>query len=196
MPNWGRRCLILTPFPAFLEQARNFKEQGNEYFRGNRHREALNFYTQGLNVQPNDTSIREALLLNRAACNLKLSKYYFIWARGSESLRVSTPENYGSVLRDTSEALLLNPKATKGYFRASAALVELERYNEALDVCDRCLAFDPSDASVRQQREKVLTLKDTWDRKEMEKADRTRKEIAEKRVMNAAFNVSRLGIDE
>lgn len=58
-----------------LEQAQNFKDQGNEYFRGRRYREALGFYTQGIDAQPDSTSIREALLANRAACNLELSMY-------------------------------------------------------------------------------------------------------------------------
>src|SRR6266404_3789808 len=54
------------------EVAQNFKEQGNEYFRGNRYREALGFYTQGVDAKPENEQLREALLLNRAACNLEL----------------------------------------------------------------------------------------------------------------------------
>ena len=54
------------------EVAQNFKEQGNEYFRGKRYREALGFYTQGVEAKADDRRLREALLLNRAACNLEL----------------------------------------------------------------------------------------------------------------------------
>ena len=54
------------------EVAQNFKEQGNEYFRGKRYREALGFYTQGVDVKPDNGQLRGALLLNRAACNLEL----------------------------------------------------------------------------------------------------------------------------
>jgi hypothetical protein len=54
------------------EVAQNFKEQGNEYFRGKRYREALGFYTQGVEAKADDGRLREALLLNRAACNLEL----------------------------------------------------------------------------------------------------------------------------
>lgn len=150
------------------EQARNFKDQGNEYFRGRRYREASAFYTQGINANPPDPIIQEALLLNRAACNLEL-------------------KNFGMVLRDTSAALMINPRSPKAYFRASAALVSLERFTEALDVCDRCLAFDPQNTSVRQQREKIAGLREANERKEMEKAERLRKEREERRVMNAVF---------
>lgn len=54
------------------EIAQNFKEQGNEYFKGKRYREALGFYTQGIGAKPDDMQLKEALLLNRAACNLEL----------------------------------------------------------------------------------------------------------------------------
>jgi len=54
------------------EIAQNFKEQGNEYFKGKRYREALGFYTQGISAKPEDVQLKEALLLNRAACNLEL----------------------------------------------------------------------------------------------------------------------------
>lgn len=54
------------------EIAQNFKEQGNEYFKGKRYREALGFYTQGIDAKPDDIQLKEALLLNRAACNLEL----------------------------------------------------------------------------------------------------------------------------
>ena len=57
------------------EVAQNFKEQGNEYFRGKRYREALGFYTQGVDAKPDDARVKEALLLNRAACNLELRTF-------------------------------------------------------------------------------------------------------------------------
>ena len=74
-------CALLCPAQVALtrtriirakEIAQNFKEQGNEYFRGKRYREALGFYTQGVDAKPDDAQLREALLLNRAACNLEL----------------------------------------------------------------------------------------------------------------------------
>jgi hypothetical protein len=66
------RKAALTKDPTNKEVAQNFKEQGNEYFRGKRHREALGFYAQGVDAKPDDARLREALLLNRAACNLEL----------------------------------------------------------------------------------------------------------------------------
>ena len=56
----------------YAEIAQNFKEQGNDYFKGKRYREALGFYTQGVDAKPDDKALLEALLCNRAACNLEL----------------------------------------------------------------------------------------------------------------------------
>ena len=55
-----------------LEIAENFKSQGNDYFKGKRYREAMNFYNQGIEAKPVDPKLLEALLCNRAACNLEL----------------------------------------------------------------------------------------------------------------------------
>lgn len=64
--------------PREKEIAQNFKEQGNEYFKGKRYREALGFYTQGVGAKPDDVRLKEALLLNRAACNLELRAFLLI----------------------------------------------------------------------------------------------------------------------
>lgn len=61
-------------FFFIIEVAKNFKDEGNEYFKGKRYREALGFYTQGIDAKPEDPKIQEVLLCNRAACNLELSE--------------------------------------------------------------------------------------------------------------------------
>ena len=58
----------------FVEVAENFKDQGNDYFKGKRYRDALGFYTQGIDAKPTNVKLLDALLCNRAACNLELSK--------------------------------------------------------------------------------------------------------------------------
>lgn len=66
--------LIRSSSYQISEIAENFKDQGNDYFKGKRPREALGFYTQGIDAKPTDLTLLEALLCNRAACNLELSK--------------------------------------------------------------------------------------------------------------------------
>ena len=81
-------------------------------------------------------------------------------------------ENYGSVLRDCSEALKANTQCSKAYYRSAMALVALERYDEALDCCDRCLAYDHDNAGVGTLRSKATDLKEKKDRKEREQAEK------------------------
>jgi hypothetical protein len=69
----GEKRLPCQKSKHIQEVAKNFKERGNDYFKGKRYREALGFYTQGVDAQPTDPALKEALLCNRAACNLELS---------------------------------------------------------------------------------------------------------------------------
>ncbi|KAI9000943.1 40S ribosomal protein S7 [Trametes punicea] len=150
------------------EIAQNFKEQGNDYFKGKRYREALGFYTQGVDAKPTDPTLLEALLCNRAACNLEL-------------------QNYGSVLRDCSKAIGINPKSSKAYYRSALALIALERYDEALDCCDRCLQFDKDNKAVQATREKAARLKDAKDRRERERQERIRQQQLKQARLRAAY---------
>ncbi|KAK0498450.1 40S ribosomal protein S7 [Armillaria luteobubalina] len=150
------------------EQAQNFKEQGNEYFKGKRYREALGFYSQGVDAKPTDAILQEALLCNRAACNLEL-------------------QNYGSVLRDCSKALTLNPKSSKAYYRSAMALVSLQRVDEAIDCCTRCLEYDVDNKGVRGVLERAAKIKVEKERKEKERQERLRTEQEAQRKLNSAF---------
>ncbi|KAH6915212.1 40S ribosomal protein S7 [Coprinopsis sp. MPI-PUGE-AT-0042] len=150
------------------EIAANFKDQGNDYFKGKRYREALGFYTQGLDAKPSDVKITTALLCNRAACNLEL-------------------QNYGSVLKDTSAALKLEPALSKAYHRSGQALLALDRVDEALDVCDRCLAFDTTNDGIRTLRDKIVARKELKEKVERDREERKKREQLAKHVMNLAF---------
>ncbi|KAF8803757.1 40S ribosomal protein S7 [Phlegmacium glaucopus] len=150
------------------EIAQNFKEEGNDYFKGKRFREALGFYTQALDAKPTDPVILEAILCNRAACNLELG-------------------NYGSVLRDCSKAITLNGKSSKAYYRSASALLSLGRVEEALDCCTRCLAYDIDNPGVKALQKRTLTIKKETDRRERKEQERLRKEEEAKIKMQIAF---------
>ena len=168
------------------EVAENFKEQGNEYFRGKRYREALGFYTQGVDAKPENGQLRAALLLNRAACNLELRSCLFVPFLAPIQLGI---ENYGSVLRDCAAVISLDSHASKAYYRAGLALLALDRAEEALDVCTRAGDSTASDAGFKALRERAEKKCAELRRKAEERAERARCASEEKRKMNAAFAV-------
>ncbi|KAL6015413.1 HSP70/90 co-chaperone, partial [Candidozyma auris] len=49
------------------EIAANFKNQGNECYKVKRYKDAVQFYTQGIEIECKDDQINTALLINRAA---------------------------------------------------------------------------------------------------------------------------------
>jgi tetratricopeptide (TPR) repeat protein len=64
------------------------------------------------------------------------------------------------VLRDCAQVLTANPKSEKAYYRSAAALFALDRFEEAIDCCDRCLSFSPENEGVKALRQKALSAKD------------------------------------
>ena len=101
-------------------------------------------------------------------------------------------ENYGSVLKDCSKAIALNPQSSKAYYRSALALNALERYDEALDCCERCLQFDKGNKSVQMVREKAAWSKEAKERKERDVRERAFKKQLEAQRLTAALKVGHL----
>lgn len=153
----------------------------------------MSFYTQGIDAQPESQNILEALLCNRAACNLELSAHilpdYNTRTFHIESLIHLTLENYGSVLRDCAAALSANHKCIKAYYRSSIALLALERAKEALDCCDRCLAIDPENIGIKGVKERARNLKEKQDQKAAVEEERKKREEQKRKALSAALKV-------
>lgn len=49
---------------------------------------------------------------------------------------IACVENYGKVVNDCREAVKLNPKNVKAYYRGAKAANALEKYEEALKFCE------------------------------------------------------------
>lgn len=135
------------------EQANNFKSHGNDYFKAKRHRDALGFYDQAIAVEPDDAELLLSLHLNRAACQLALG-------------------NYRSALRDTSNALGIDPRSQKAFYRAARALFELGRFVEAIDCCDHILEIDASNAEAVALRANIVERAQRREKHERENAER------------------------
>jgi hypothetical protein len=66
----------------------------------------------------------------------------------------------------------------------------LDRLDEALDCCARCLSFDGNNKGVQTVRDRATAAKTEKDRKEQERSTRLRREEEAKRRMNTAFKVT------
>ena len=93
------------------------------------------------------------------------------------------------MLRDCSRAISINPQSSKAYYRSATALVALERYDEALDCCDRCLRFDKDNKAVQVIRDKAAKLKEAKERRERERQEQIRQEQMKQERLRAAFRV-------
>ena len=83
----------------------------------------------------------------------------------------------------------MNIKSSKAYYRSALALLALDRLEESLDCCDRCLAFDPENQGVRSARDRAAKAKVEKDRKESEKRERIHNEQQENKLLQVAFKV-------
>jgi hypothetical protein len=65
----------------------------------------------------------------------------------------------------------------------------LERAEEALDCCDRCLVFDPENKGVQTVRLRAQKLKEDTEKKERDRLDKLQKAKEAKYKLNVAFRV-------
>lgn len=156
---------------TFSEVALGFKKQGNDYFIGKRYAEAKGFYTQALHASPMDERLKETLLVNRAACNLAL-------------------ENHGQVLKDCSDALALNAKSIKAFFRSAKSLSSLNRFVEAIDCCDHAAQIDPANVEIATLRQAIAVRRDQARKREEEITEHARRKKELKIALDKAFLVS------
>lgn len=70
------------------------------------------------------------------------------------------------------------------------ALIALEKYEEAIDCCTRCLEYDPDNKGVQSVLERVSKLKAAKDKKEQERQQRLWIEQQAKIKMHNALKVS------
>ncbi|KAM3126334.1 hypothetical protein CJJ07_005558 [Candidozyma auris] len=157
------------------EIAANFKNQGNECYKAKRYKDAVQFYTQGIEIECKDDQINTALLINRAACNLEL-------------------KNYRMCIEDCKKALLIDENNVKACYRAGRAFFAVNRYQEAKEILRYGLTKDPENQPMKDTfkniEEKEQQVKAAIERKE-EKAARKKEE---ERTLDKAIELRRIKI--
>ena len=95
-----------------LALAEKLKQEGNTFFQNNKFIEALEKYTDAINLKV-ETKNNAIYYSNRAFVNLKL-------------------ENYGSAIEDVNMALKIDPNFSKAYQRRAEAYFSLRKYTECI----------------------------------------------------------------
>ncbi|KAL7268001.1 HSP70/90 co-chaperone [Rhizina undulata] len=150
------------------EIAQNFRAHGNDCFKHEQWKDAIELYTKALAVKCGDASIDSACYTNRAACNLEL-------------------QNYRRVINDCASALKLNSSNVKAWYRSARALFALDKIDDALSCISNGLETDPENAALKALREKVLKRKEYVQGLEKVRKEREEKKKAEERSLKIAL---------
>ncbi|KAL0923958.1 hypothetical protein M5K25_004746 [Dendrobium thyrsiflorum] len=94
---------------ANIDRAEEFKILANEAFKANRFSQAIDLYSQAINLSGH----KAVYWANRAFAHTKL-------------------EEYGSAVQDATKAIEIDPKYSKGYYRRGAAYLAMGKFKEAL----------------------------------------------------------------
>ncbi|ORX50065.1 chaperone activator Sti1 [Piromyces finnis] len=112
--------------------ADELKAKGNKAFSEKRFEEAIDFFTQAINID----SSNHVFFSNRSACYASLN-------------------NYQKALEDAEQTIKIKSDWPKGYSRKGAALYGLGRLDEAADAYNEGLKIDPNNALLKKGLEDV-----------------------------------------
>ncbi|XP_004607168.2 tetratricopeptide repeat protein 4 isoform X2 [Sorex araneus] len=132
------------------EQAKTYKDEGNDYFKEKDYKKAVVSYTEGLKKKCTDPDLNAVLYTNRAAAHFYLG-------------------NFRSALNDVAAARKLKPNHLKAVIRGALCHLELKNFTEAVSWCDEGLQIDPTEKKLLEVRVKADKLKRTQQR-DMRKA--------------------------
>ncbi|KAI0191708.1 hypothetical protein EV127DRAFT_427633 [Xylaria flabelliformis] len=194
-----------------LENASEFKEQGNECFKTRRWADAKEFYTKGVLIlaaeerKRKQSSSQQSTTINpkeedreqkksEEEKKEETSEDEIAKERATlESLYVNRAachlelKNYRSCWLDGSAALRLNPKNIKAYYRSARAFLAVGRIAEADDACARGLAIDPSNNPLKTVARDIIKKAEEASARQRREAERAAKEKRREMLIKAAL---------
>ncbi|EDL30806.1 tetratricopeptide repeat protein 4 isoform 1 [Mus musculus] len=138
------------------EQAKTYKDEGNDYFKEKDYKKAVLSYSEGLKKKCADPDLNAVLYTNRAA-----AQYYL--------------GNVRSSLNDVLAAKKLKPGHLKAIIRGALCHLELKHFAEAVNWCDEGLQIDAKEKKLLEIRAKADKLK------RMEERDLRKAKLKEKK---------------
>ncbi|KAI0516723.1 TPR-like protein [Xylaria bambusicola] len=196
-----------------LENASEFKEQGNECFKAKRWADAKEFYTKGVLILAAEERKRKQAAENPASRvsskemskekgeetsdekeNKETSEEEIQKERATlESLYVNRAachlelKNYRSCWLDASAALRLNPNNIKAYYRGARAFLAVGRIAEADDACARGLTLDPSNNPLKAVARDIVKKAEETGVQARREAERVAKQKRREMLIKAAL---------
>ncbi|XP_027708579.1 tetratricopeptide repeat protein 4 [Vombatus ursinus] len=143
------------------EQAKTYKDEGNDYFKDRDYKKAVAAYTEGLSKKCSDPTLSAVLLTNRAAAQYHLG-------------------NLRSALNDATAARKLRPSHLKAIVRGAICHLELRNFSEAVSWCDEGLRLDSKERKLLEIRAKADKLKRATERDVRKAKMKERKDEAQK----------------
>ncbi|XP_069837794.1 tetratricopeptide repeat protein 4 [Dendropsophus ebraccatus] len=143
------------------EQAKSYKEEGNDYFKEKDYKKAIAAYTEGIKKNVQDAELNAVLYTNRAAA------HFYI-------------DNYRSSLNDAIAARKQKPDHLKAVIRGALCFMEIKKYSDAVRWCDEGLKISPTEKKLLETRAKADKLHRAADRDARKMRQVEKKKQAEK----------------
>uniref|UniRef100_A0A2K5CBK1 Tetratricopeptide repeat domain 4 n=1 Tax=Aotus nancymaae TaxID=37293 RepID=A0A2K5CBK1_AOTNA len=153
------QSIIFDEDRSLEEQAKTYKDEGNDYFKEKDYKKAVISYTEGLKKKCADPDLNAVLYTNRAA-----AQYYL--------------GNFRSALNDVTAARKLKPCHLKAIIRGALCHLELKHFAEAVNWCDEGLQIDATEKKLLEMRAKADKLK------RLEQRDMRKANLKEKKERN------------
>ncbi|XP_023246002.1 stress-induced-phosphoprotein 1 isoform X2 [Copidosoma floridanum] len=110
-----------------MDQVNVLKDKGNKALQENKFDEAIQFYTQAIDLDKSN----HVLYSNRSAAYAKAGKY-------------------SQALEDADKTVTLKPDWAKGYSRKGSALAYLGRLDDSINTYEKGLMLDPTNEQLKQ----------------------------------------------
>ncbi|XP_077189740.1 tetratricopeptide repeat protein 4 [Paroedura picta] len=155
------QSIIFDEEKTLEEQAKTYKNEGNDYFKEKDYKKAVISYTEGLNKKCSDYELNAVLHTNRATAQFYLG-------------------NFRSALSDAIAARKFKPNHLKAIIRGALCHLELKHFSDAMTWCEEGLRIDPNEKKLLETMAKADRLKRTEDRDLRKARFQEKKEQAQK----------------
>jgi tetratricopeptide (TPR) repeat protein len=151
-----------------LGKANACKEDGNYCFKQKQYKKAISSYSAGIQLKCEDDNLMAVMYTNRATCHYNIG-------------------NYRSAILDCTHASKHDPTYVKCFYRAASACMELGRYQEAVQWCDRGLLSDPDNKQIQSIRTTAVKKHKAVERDKRKELKSSKKKLVEQEKLISAI---------